>query len=424
MTADSRLRLTRRIFRLFNDMHALGMTATGRVAAGLPATFVLRRSDIPKDPDRQPRPRSLPDAVLKVIARNLGVLEERCGVSERRITEVLIDTGRRPDEICVLAWDCLERDPSGSPVLIYTDAKNNRPGRGCPSARPPPPSSPRRRTGSASATRTPRRATWRCSPATRATGTAPSRSAPTPTATPTAIFADAIAHLLLDADGQQVNPALVVPYAYRHSYAQRHADAGVQPDVLRELMSHRSMRTTTGYYRITENRLRAAVDKVARHQFNAAGQRVFTSIAGLLADEHARMRVGQVAVPFGMCTEPSNVKAGGHACPYKYVCTGCGHFRSDPSYLPELKSYLQQLLADRERLHAATDLQPWARAQVAPPDEQVSQVRELIRRIEADMDHLSDTDRAQIQQAVTAIRAARQTVMLGMPAIRPAAGNR
>lgn len=40
------------------------------------------------------------------------------------------------------------------------------------------------------------------------------------------------------------------------------------------------------------------------------------------------------------------------------------------------------------------------------------------------MDDLSDTDRAQIPQAVTAIRAARQTVMLGMPAIRPAARNR
>ena len=198
---------------------------------------------------------------------------------------------------------------------------------------------------------------------------------------------------------------------------------GVGPDVLRELMSHRSMRTTTGYYRITENRLRTAVDKVARHQFNAAGQRVFTSIAGLLADEHARMHIGQVAVPFGGCTEPSNVKAGGHACPYKYVCPGCGHFRSDPSYLPELKSYLQQLLADRERLHAAIDLQPWARAHAAPPDEQITQVRDLIRRIEADMDSLSDTDRAQIQQAVAAIRTARQTVNLGMPSIRPAAGS-
>jgi hypothetical protein len=136
------------------------------------------------------------------------------------------------------------------------------------------------------------------------------------------------------------------------------------------------------------------------------------------------MRIGQVAVPFGTCTEPSNVKAGGHACPYKYTCTGCGHFRSDPSYLPELKSYLQQLLADRERLHATTDIAPWARAQASPPDEQVIQVRDLIRRIEADLDNLSDSDRAQIQQAVIAIRAARQTVVLGMPAIRPAAGNR
>ena len=112
-----------------------------------------------------------------------------------------------------------------------------------------------------------------------------------------------------------------------------------------------------------------------------------------------------------MCTEPSNVKAGGHACPYKYVCTGCGHFRSDPSYLPELKSYLQQLLADSERLRAAADLQPWARAHAAPPDEQISQVRELIRRIEADLETLTSEDRARIENAVATIRATRQAVM-------------
>jgi hypothetical protein len=170
--------------------------------------------------------------------------------------------------------------------------------------------------------------------------------------------------------------------------------------------------------RITETRIRAAIDRVARHQFDAGGRRVFTGIAGLLTDEHARMRIGQVAVPFGICTEPSNVKAGGHACPYKYVCTGCGHFRTDPSYLPELKSWLQQLLADRERLHAASDPQPPAPADGAPPDEQISQLRALIRRIEADLDTLTSTDKAQIQQAITAIRTARQAVMLGMPAIR------
>ena len=237
--------------------------------------------------------------MLKLIADNLDVLEERCGISERRITEILIDTGRRPDEVCTLEWDCLERDPSGEPVLIYTDAKNNRPGRRLPIAE-------------ATAAVITAQKDWarerypHTPPGDLALfprdkgnkdGTKPIRADAYSNAH--RIFADAIAHLLLDADGQQVNPALVVPYAYRHSYAQRHADAGIQPDVLRELMSHRSMRTTTGYYRITETRLRAAVDKVARHQFNAAGQRVFTSIAGLLADEHARMRVGQVAVPFG-----------------------------------------------------------------------------------------------------------------------------
>jgi integrase len=420
LTDRTRLRLARRVFRFLNDLHVLGVTGAGQPAAGLPAVFALRRDEIPKGPEREARPRSLPPAALQVIAANLDMFERRCGVSERRITELLIDTGRRPDEICTLAWDCLERDASGNPVLIYTDDKNNRPGRRLPVSEA---------TASViTAQKDYVRGRYPHTPAHdlalfpgdkgNRDGTKPIRGGTYTHAH--RIFIRAIAHLLLDAGGQPVDPALVVPYAYRHCYAQRHADAGVAPDVLRELMSHRSMRTTTGYYRITETRIRAAIDRVARHQFDASGQRVFHDITGLLADEQARIRVGQVAVPFGMCTEPSNVKAGGNACPYKYVCTGCGHFRSDPSYLPELKSWLQQLLADRERLRAATDLQPWARAHAAPPDDQISQLRELIRRIEADLGNLSDADRAQIQQAVTAIRTARQAVMLGMPAIRPA----
>src|SRR5260370_3324973 len=131
------------------------------------------------------------------------------------------------------------------------------------------------------------------------------------------------------------------------------------------------------------------------------------------------MRVGQVAVPFGTCTEPSNVKAGGQACPYKFTCLGCGHFRSDPSYLPELKSYLQQLLADRERLRAATGLQEWARAQLTPRDEEITQLRELIRRIEADVSDLSEQDQACIAEAITVIRKTRQVVNLGIPATQP-----
>ncbi len=191
--------------------------------------------------------------------------------------------------------------------------------------------------------------------------------------------------------------------------------------MLRDLLGHDSIQTTLGYYRVTEKRVRAAVDRVSSHQFDNQGRRVLHGIRGLLADEHARMRVGQVAVPFGICTEPSNVKAGGQACPYKYTCLGCGHFRSDPSYLPELKSYLQQLLADREQVQAATELQDWARTQLTPREEEITQLRDLIRRIEADVADLTEQDRARIADAVTVIRKTRQLVSLGMPAVRPAA---
>jgi hypothetical protein len=95
-------------------------------------------------------------------------------------------------------------------------------------------------------------------------------------------------------------PAIaVVPYAYRHTYAQRYADAGTPIDVLRELMGHRSVHSTETYYKITETRTRAAVNRVAEHQFGGAGNRIWRQVTALLDSERARMRVGQIAVPYG-----------------------------------------------------------------------------------------------------------------------------
>jgi hypothetical protein len=87
---------------------------------------------------------------------------------------------------------------------------------------------------------------------------------------------------------------------------------------------------------------------------------------------------------------------------------------------PQLKSYLQQLLADRDQVRAATDLQDWARDQIIPREEEINQLRDLIRRIEADVDGLDQQDQALIAEAVNVIRKTRQAVNLGMPSIRPA----
>jgi hypothetical protein len=45
-------------------------------------------------------------------------------------------------------------------------------------------------------------------------------------------------------------------------------------------------------------------------QFDRHGNRIWHQAKALLDSEHARRAVGEVAVPFGGCAEPSNVKAG------------------------------------------------------------------------------------------------------------------
>ena len=206
-------------------------------------------------------------------------------------------------------------------------------------------------------------------------------------------------------------------YAYRHTYAQRHADAGVPPDVLRELLDHLNFHTTRQYYRVGEKRRREAVDRLTAVQFDRHGNRIWHQAKALLDSEHARRAVGEVAVPFGGCAEPSNVKAGGHACPYRFRCAGCDHFRTDASYLPDLTAYLDDLLRTRERLAAAAGLDEWARADAMPSAEEITRIRRLISRIKTTLDDLTPQERAETDQAVAAVRRHR-AISLGMPRIR------
>ena len=152
--------------------------------------------------------------------------------------------------------------------------------------------------------------------------------------------------------------------------------------------------------------------------FDRHGNHVWRDARALLESEHARYAVGEVAVPYGSCTEPSNVQAGGGACPVRFRCAGCDHFRTDVSYLPDLTAYLDDLLRTRERLAAAIDgVDEWARADATPAQEEITRVRRLIGQIKGDMAQLPDSGRAEIDEAVTVIRKHR-AVCLGMPSVR------
>ncbi|MGW1711434.1 tyrosine-type recombinase/integrase [Streptomyces sp. NPDC002206] len=218
----------------------------------------------------------------------------------------------------------------------------------------------------------------------------------------------------LDHSGNRLpfDRALIFPYAFRHSYAQRHADAGVAVDVLKELMDHRSIVTTMGYYDVSMKRKREAVQTMRLHVVDRAGRPA--PFATDLAYE-AR----SVAVPCGNCTEPSNIKAGGKSCPLRFQCAGCGFYRPDPSYLLAIEEHLNALRADRETA-MAMDTDDFV---IRNLTDQITAFTGILDNIREQLSSMNDQERSEVEEASAVlhkVRATQEHKLLPLTVIRPA----
>jgi hypothetical protein len=113
-----------------------------------------------------------------------------------------------------------------------------------------------------------------------------------------------------------------------------------------------------------------------------------------------------VAVPMGKCAEPANVRAGGGACPIRYQCAACPHFESDPSFLPELRGYADDLRREREAMLAA-GAADWVVANVT---RQLDVITSHIHTHQGALDRLPGEQRAKIEEASAAVRHVRRAV--------------
>ncbi|MFZ4177835.1 tyrosine-type recombinase/integrase [Streptomyces griseoincarnatus] len=424
----ARVRVVRYARRLLSRMRTLGLTQRDQPLHGICETFGLQADDVPDDPEDNEAGKDLPAEVMTQLCKHLDSLEATGSSEIRTGVELIIDTGRRPAEICRLPYDCLERDEDGKLTLIYDNHKSARKARRLPISG---------ETGAVIIAQQERvRARFPDTPAselkllptvlTNKMGTKP--VTPEWLASRHRAWVESLPEFLVPTvvtvKGRQVTKMLpfdkakIFPYAYRHTYAQRHADAGVAPDALQSLMDHRQLTTTQQYYRVSETRKREAVERVTAMQFDRSGNRVWRKAQALLDSEHARRAIGEVQVPYGLCTEPANVQAGGHDCPVRFRCVGCDHFRTDVSYLPDLEAYLADLLRGRERL-AAFAADSWAKAEAMPSDEEITRVRRLVKRVREDLEDLTEEDRIQIKEAVTTVRRTRRVVSLGLPRVGP-----
>jgi integrase len=396
-------------------------------------SFQLYSEDLPertlRDPDEPGR--ALPPVVLaqlldEEVLAPLGSkhLEYRIGF------ELIAHSGRRPGEICNLAGDCLryeeEPAPAGGkqrrPVLRYLREKPPSKWLGLPinqDAADLIEAQQRRLQARFPGTKLSKLALLpqrKCNPTGRLPVVSPTlsnrvskwvKSIPT----------------LLDENGNAFPSESVYLYALRHSYAQRHADAGVPLDTLQKLMDHRTAATTQIYYRVTWARKREAIERLAPLTMDHNGRRVGFQ-ASLVESERLREEIGRIPVPLGYCTEQHNVRALGAHCPFSHQCLGCEHFRTDPSHLPDLYAYLERLLETRERLRAAVpQLAEWARTKAIPADAEVRTVRTLIAAGEGALDELAPDERSRLLELFRVLRATRAR-MDGTIGVEQIAGTR
>jgi len=432
LSASARDRTIHLVAKFLRDCREMGLTQHGRELAALPDDVVVRAAERPSATRRDDEVgKALPEEVLAQLLHpdSLALLEALAGPTVRAAVELGVGVGRRTAELCSLRFDCLDYDEDGdgtsehrrSPILVHDMPKVDKVDCRLPIHE--------REAVIITAQRT------RVAAEFPATPTRLLALFPRPLKNPDGTRPLATAHLQRgmrdwvtalprldaperDAAGRPVPfpRDTVTPYAFRHSFAQRHADAGTPLDALKDLLGHDTVRTTLGYYRVTAKRKRQAQDRLGPLQLNHASRLARPGIDGLAEAERLRDDVGQVAVPFGICTEPTNVAAGGHSCPFRHRCTGCEYFRTDPSFQPELRAYLTQLLADRERLAAAVpQLAEWARREATPSAEEIDAVRRLLRANDEVIAALDPEDRLAIDDAIATMRKHRATLDVTFP---------
>ncbi|MFP1624047.1 tyrosine-type recombinase/integrase [Streptomyces sp. 5K101] len=205
-----------------------------------------------------------------------------------------------------------------------------------------------------------------------------------------------------DEHGKPFDPARVFPYAFRHTYAQLRADAGVPLDILQVLMAHQDPSTTQVYYRPSHPRRVEAVRAIAaKYRFDLTGGRLRARTPDDDLADRIRAGVGSVPVPAGRCHEMNNVRADGHGCPVYNRCFSCTFYTTDFTHLPELRQLragkAEQLAALESAYGTVLTTGPLSAANLELLRQEIQQIDELVGKCEADIGSLTPEERTTVE---------------------------
>jgi integrase len=252
-----------RLLRDFFDL--LDFARREGASGGLSPRFVRRsRHHVIRQVDENEDEigKAIPEGVIRQLDQHMHLLgtgfpygampPEAVTAMFQAIYVILRDTGRRPAEVAGLDLDCLEHD-HGEYQLVWHNMKGRRRRRRLPVVQ-----------GTADAI-----VDWKevraglDIPASCAAHLFPSVSGtyqhlqPSYISRAIRLWADSIpvlesAELGRDGTPLPFDRMKIFPYAFRHTFCQRYADAGIALHVLQSLMDHRSANTTAAYYNSQE----------------------------------------------------------------------------------------------------------------------------------------------------------------------------
>jgi integrase len=364
-----------------------------------PGYHAIKRADDNEDEIGK----AIPEAVIRQLDQHLHLLGKGFPYGDmppdavtamfQAIYVVLRDTGRRPAEVAGLDLDCLERD-QGEYQLVWHNMKGGRLRRRLPVVQ-----------ATADAIMD-----WKEARAgLNLPGNCAAHLFPAVTGSyqhmdsgyisrAIRLWADSIPVLESGDPGRDGTPlpfdrSKVFPCAFRHTFCQRYADAGIALHVLQALMDHRSADTTSAYYQVSKKMKREAVNTLRVLAVDRTG-------APAPIGSAAAYEMRSVAVPWGNCTEPSNVKAGGAACPIRWQCPGCSHYRPDPSHLPAIEDQARSLTASLETASAIGA----AHYTIAGIEGEIAGYAKVTAAMKARMDGMPRAERREVEEASKILR--------------------
>jgi integrase len=368
--------------------------------------------------------KALPESVIRQLDENVHLLGDGMAygsldpdVVRAMFTtayEIIKITGRRPKEIAGLTLECLEYD-QGDYQLIWDNTKGRRLRRRLP-AEPELVDAIKAWKKIRSGLEVPKFTRGFLFPPISDTGAYRHMNPQYISATFRA-WVDSIPVLSSEELGEDGAPlpfdrSRIFPYAFRHSFCQRYADAGMPQHVLQALMDHKSGQTTAAYYRVTNKMKREAMNVLRLHTTDRHG-----GAAPMSSTAAYEMR--SVAVPFGNCVEPANVKAGGRACPVRFQCSGCPSYRPDPSHLPAIEDQVRSL---RANLEVAVTMGA-ASYTIQGMEGEIADYKVVIAKMTEKLAGMSDEERHEVEEASRTLRrlragASSSSVALPMPTFR------